>query len=133
MKRTHWTLVAALAAMLSGGATSSQGQDAPPDPGALFQRLDKNGDGKLTADEVPAEQARFFERLVRRGDKNADGALTREEFEQANKPEERPNVPLGGGGGEQGRQDARERFEMLDTTRTAKSRSKKFPNNSASA
>ncbi len=121
MKRTHWALSAALAAILGGGAAQSQGQDAPADAGALFQRLDKNGDGKLTAGEIPQDQIRFFERLVRRGDKNADGELTREEFEQANKPDERPNVPLGGGGaGERGPGDARQRFEMLDRNKDGK-------------
>jgi Ca2+-binding EF-hand superfamily protein len=120
MKQSHWTLVAALAASFCGGTVPSNGQDAPADAGALFQRLDKNGDGKLSADEIPEEQTPFFERLVRRGDKNADGVLTREEFEQANKPDERPNPQLGGAGAGPGRQDARERFEMLDRNKDGK-------------
>jgi len=118
MKRTHWVLSAAI---LTVGVTSLPGQDSAPDTGALFQRLDKNGDGKLTADEIPAEQIRFFERLVRRGDKNADSVLTREEFDQANKPDERPDVPLNDQPrGEEGRNEARKRFEMLDQNKDGK-------------
>ena len=120
MKQKYWAIAAALAAVLNGGSVALFGQDAPPDPGALFQRLDKNGDGKITAGEIPEDQARFFERLVRRGDKNSDGELTREEFDQANKPEERPNVPLGPAAGGDGRGDARQRFEMLDRNKDGK-------------
>lgn len=118
MKRTHWALSVALTAILSGGGIMAQ--DTPPDTGALFQRLDKNSDGKLTKDEIPDDQARFFERLVRLGDKNQDGALTREEFAQANKPEERPNVPLAGPNPEQARADARQRFDMIDRNKDGK-------------
>lgn len=39
-----------------------------------------NHDGQITADEVPEEQRRLFDRLVRRADKNGDGKLSREEF-----------------------------------------------------
>lgn len=125
MKRTQWALAAAVAAL---GVSASQGQDAPVDTAALFQKLDKNGDGKLTADEIPGDQARFFARLVRKGDKNSDGALTREEFDQASKPEERPNVPLApGGGGDQGRGDARQRFEMLDRNKNGKLTADELP------
>ena len=118
MKRTQWALSVALTAILSGDGIMAQ--DTPPDTGALFQRLDKNSDGKLTKDEIADDQARFFERLVRLGDKNLDGALTREEFAQANKPEERPNVPLGGGNPEQARADARQRFDMIDRNKDGK-------------
>lgn len=51
-----------------------------PDPAALFEKLDANHDQKLSKDEIPREQARFFERTVRVGDANGDGVLTREEF-----------------------------------------------------
>lgn len=120
MNRTHWALSAAFAAVLGGSAAPLGAQEATADPGAVFQRLDKDGDGKLTAGEIPEDQARFFERLLRLGDKNSDGALTREEFIQANKPDERPNIPLGPGGGDQGRGDARQRFEMLDRNKDGK-------------
>lgn len=120
MKRTRWAFSAAITAML-GASASVPGQESAPDTGALFQKLDKNSDGKISTDEIPADQIRYFERLVRRGDKNADGVLTRDEFELANKPEERPNVPLTDQArGEDGRADARKRFEMLDQNKDGK-------------
>lgn len=129
MNRRHWAFSAMLAAMVGGGAAQSWGQDAAPDAGALFQRLDKDGDGKLTKGEIPEEQTRIFERLLRRGDKNSDGALTREEFVEANRPEERPDVPPAapGAGPDQARVDARQRFEMLDRNKDGKVTLEEFP------
>ncbi len=51
-----------------------------PDPSAMFERLDRNGDGWVTEDEVPRERQRFFDLMMQRGDQNQDGKLTREEF-----------------------------------------------------
>jgi Ca2+-binding EF-hand superfamily protein len=49
----------------------------------LFKQLDKNNDGKVVADEVSKEQARFFDRLVRLGDADKNGELTQSEFTKA--------------------------------------------------
>jgi Ca2+-binding EF-hand superfamily protein len=70
---------------------------------ATFADLDKNGDGKLTADEFPGERLRFFERLLRVAGKEKTGELTKAEFLEALKPEELKvvapqNLGLGGGG-----------------------------------
>lgn len=46
----------------------------PSTPGPLFKRLDKNGDGKLSADEVPAQLK------LKELDKNGDGAVSWEEY-----------------------------------------------------
>lgn len=116
MKRAYWSLAAALATALSGTAATALAQDADVAP--LFQRLDKNSDGKLTGDEVPEDQQRLFQRLLRLGDKNGDGSLTREEFAEANKQESKPNVPLGSDGDNRG--DAKQRFEMLDRNKDGK-------------
>ena len=78
LKRSRLVYGAALAAMLGGGSAVFA-QEAAPEADALFTKLDKNSDGKLTKDEVPEEQARFFERLVRLGDKDKDGVLTKDE------------------------------------------------------
>ena len=121
LKRSMWFYSAALAAMVGGGMTAFA-QDAASDAEALFQKLDKNSDGKLTKDEVPEEQSRFFERLVRLGDADKDGSLTKDEFRQANQPEEKTNAPVGGRGeGGAGRGgDPKQRFEMLDKNKDGK-------------
>ena len=56
-------------------------------PDRLFAQLDKNGDGKLTADEVGEERRAAFERMLRQGDKDGDGVLTRAEFLMASRPQ----------------------------------------------
>ena len=45
----------------------------------LFSKADKNGDGKLSKDEVPERMQTNFGRI----DANGDGALTPEEFQKA--------------------------------------------------
>ena len=120
-QRVSWA--ASLAAALAFPSLATA-QDGVPKPEELFQQLDKNEDGKLTADEVPDEQRRFFERSVRVGDKNGDGVLTKDEFLQASRPADSPNVPLaplGGGPGRPGQGgDLRARFEMMDRNKDGK-------------
>lgn len=115
--------LAATLAVAMGWMSLATAQDGVPKPEDLFQSLDKNNDGKLTADEVGEGQKRFFERSVRAGDKDADGALTKDEFVAANKPSDNPNVPLaplGGDGPRGGMGDPRQRFEMLDRDKDGK-------------
>jgi Ca2+-binding EF-hand superfamily protein len=47
---------------------------------ALFDRLDTNHDGTLSAGETAAENRSLFDRLIRRGDSDHDQALSRQEF-----------------------------------------------------
>jgi Ca2+-binding EF-hand superfamily protein len=56
------------------------GKAARPVPGRFLAQLDKNGDGKLTPDEVPEERREQLTRMIRRADKDGDGALSQEEF-----------------------------------------------------
>ncbi|HBH51265.1 MAG TPA: hypothetical protein DDY91_05165, partial [Planctomycetaceae bacterium] len=58
-------------------------------PDRLFAQLDKNGDGKLTVDEVGEERRAAFERMLRQGDRDGDGVLTRAEFLMASRPQSR--------------------------------------------
>jgi len=56
------------------------GPGGRPNPGEMFSRMDRNGDGKLTRDEIP-EPAR--ERLGPIFDRLGKDALTREDVERA--------------------------------------------------
>ncbi len=96
-------------------------EDGVPEAKALFQKLDANGDGKLVAKEVPEEQTRFFERLLRNEDKNKDGELSLDEFLAGHKSDDGPGLPLNGlGGPARGRGDLKQRFEMLDRNKDGK-------------
>lgn len=76
-------------------ATSPVAPAADPE---LFGRLDRDRDGLVSRDEVAADQASWFERLVRRGDRNGDGKLSREEFQEALREGGGPRPPFAGGG-----------------------------------
>jgi Ca2+-binding EF-hand superfamily protein len=55
-------------------------------PGEMFfQRLDANADGKVTADEVPADRKEMFDRIVQNADKDGDGAISKPEFAEVAK------------------------------------------------
>ncbi len=90
-----------VAAVLVVASSIARVDDAPrgegPDSAAMFAELDKNKDGQLTADEIPADKKRLFERLLRIADKDHDGRLSVEEFGTGIKPRERTPVPPAGG------------------------------------
>lgn len=64
-----------LAALRTGAGTS-----AGADRAKFFDLLDRNGDGKLTADEAPARAKRLVAALLSRLDKAEDDFLTRAEY-----------------------------------------------------
>ncbi len=82
-----------------------------PDPNAMFERLDQNGDGWVTEDEVPQERQRFFNLMMQRGDQNQDGKLTQEEFTAS--LNDRGGFARAGGG--RGPFDAERMFERFDS------------------
>lgn len=53
------------------------------DPAEGFKRLDKNGDGKLTLNEVPDQARRFIGGIFERSGKGKDGSLSVDEFTKA--------------------------------------------------
>jgi len=87
------TLVLAVAK--TGPAQNRRKEGQRPSDG-FFQRLDKNGDGKLTRDELPEAIRRNFDRA----DANRDGFISRDEdaaFRNRRRPgaERRPQMPEG--------------------------------------
>lgn len=65
-----------------GGQRGGSGGGAGQDPAARFAQMDKNGDGKLTADEV---DERMKDRIPAM-DKDGDGAISKEEYLSAPRP-----------------------------------------------
>ncbi|MGQ0636737.1 MAG: hypothetical protein ACT4QC_19170 [Planctomycetaceae bacterium] len=89
--------------MAGGPAGEPRGGGRPGggfgDPAERFAQMDKNGDGKLTDDEIP-EQARNFIN-VGRLDTNKNGAIDKEEWLKSME-EMRQRMSGGGGGGPAG-------------------------------
>jgi collagen type III alpha len=75
------------------GGPGGPGGPPPGGPDGIFRFLDKNNDGKVTADEVPEERReRFTAEMLPRADKDKDGALTLDEFRAA-MPAAPPGTP----------------------------------------
>jgi Ca2+-binding EF-hand superfamily protein len=101
--------------------TAEQGaphKEGRPRMERMFKRLDTNGDGKVTLDEVPEERKEMFKRLLTRGDKDGDGALSEQEFMQAIAGEGIGN--LGDGNRPAGRRDPKRLFMHLDKNHDGK-------------
>ncbi len=87
------------------GGPGSPGEGGRGNPGEMFARADKNSDGKIGKEEVPAE---VWERMSRL-DKNSDGFVTKDELPApgAGGPGAagRPGAPGAGPGGMFGQMD----------------------------
>lgn len=88
MKRTYHCLTLLTLLGFSVNPLSAAPEQEESSSQNIFQQLDKNSDGTVTADEVPDEKSRFFDHLIRQGDQNKDGKLTQAEFEAGLKKED---------------------------------------------
>lgn len=116
------TRAEASVAALTAGPGGAVGLGGLPGEAALVvdevMKNDKNGDGKLTANELPREMARNLQDV----DANADGSLTRDELmAAAQRMQNQLQGGLAGGlngpwraGGGVGRQDATGEFMRFD-------------------
>lgn len=105
------------------------GEEASPiDAQKVFAEFDKNKDGKIEPDEVPADKKRFFDRLLRLGDKNKDGVLEKSEFSSASKEPEAPKGDLPGFEGGSGKgPNLDELFERADKNKDGKLTKEELP------
>ena len=84
------------------GPGGQDGQRPRMDPAQMLERMDANGDGKLSKDEVPPQLA---ERMFERADANKDGFLDKAELEaMAKAGPQRGQGGQGGPGGQRGGQ-----------------------------
>lgn len=79
MKRLVAVLMALALVVVFGVGAASATEGAKPCPDT-FKALDKNGDGKLSADEFKAGGKDMTEDAFKAKDANKDGALTVEEM-----------------------------------------------------
>ena len=79
MQSSSFLIALVLTAVFTPVSFTEEEKPAAP---RLFRNLDKNGDGKLVADEVPADKRVFYERLLKTSDKDGDGVITTQEFSE---------------------------------------------------
>ena len=106
----------------TGAAAPAGGQPERPrlerlNPDVLFARLDRNGDGKITRDELPQERREFLERVLARADRDGDQAITKQELADSLEAISRG---LRGDGGPDGGPNADRIFERLDANKDGK-------------
>lgn len=90
-----------------GGQPGTPGPRGDFNPEAIFRGIDRNGDGKVTPEEVPEERRERFREMLARVDADKDGAASLDEFRRGfggpgggrpgepGRPEQ-PGIPGGG-------------------------------------
>ena len=97
MQRVLSALLAAVAVVVLPHVVRAEEVKKPgrPSPQTLFERLDKNKDGQIVADEVPPGAPERLKGMLRRADKNDDKKLTLAELTEAIK-DRKPGPPRSG-------------------------------------
>ncbi|MFO1007343.1 MAG: EF-hand domain-containing protein [Planctomycetaceae bacterium] len=121
MKSLRWSRWGLLSMCCAAGALAAEGENSTE----LFDKLDANKDGQVTAEEVPEEHRPHLERLLRKGDKDENKSLSKEEWEAAHKPEAEPEV--GGPSGKEGRPNPGQMFERMDANKDGKLQKSEIP------
>jgi Ca2+-binding EF-hand superfamily protein len=127
MKKLSLIFALFVSAGLVSGVRAEDPAETETKPDELFQKLDTNKDGVLTASEIPQEHQKFFERLLRIGDTNKDGKLSREEFDAAMGKGEQPGIDISktpgidaGSGPPRAKVDPQQIFRTLDKNKDGK-------------
>jgi Ca2+-binding EF-hand superfamily protein len=127
MKKLSLIFALCVSAGLVSGVRAEDPAETETKPDALFEKLDTNKDGVLTASEIPQEHQKFFERLLRIGDTNKDGKLSREEFDAAMGKDETPGIDISktpgidaGSGPPRAKVDPQQIFRALDKNKDGK-------------
>jgi Ca2+-binding EF-hand superfamily protein len=100
---------------------AQEDKSAQKTPADVFDELDKNGDGKVTREEVPEPHRQSFERALRLAGRQSEGDLTKSQFVEALKPDDlKVAAPqnLGQGGG--GDRNPAQLFQRFDRNRDGK-------------
>ena len=79
-----WLLTVCVLLLTTTTAQAAKGNKPKRDPEAVFKKLDKNGDGKLSLEEFlgkkPADKVAKAENRFKAKDTNGDGFLSLDEF-----------------------------------------------------
>jgi Ca2+-binding EF-hand superfamily protein len=89
LTKLEWLVLAAALALCPGWSWGTEGE-------SLFERLDRNNDGYLTADELTADEAKTRNWIA--VDRDGDGRISRAEFGlvATPTPKQEPNAAAGG-------------------------------------